>query len=130
MADDPENAGDPENSFRDAQGRLIILDEGIDEFRALHEGAQVGLFVVDVQEDEYNRIPMAYSIDVHRDYRRAGIGKRLVQMAFESLGVIQLPKQHGTMRDDGNYVTGDGAGLMRACQEEGWVSPFPEEIEE
>jgi hypothetical protein len=113
--------------FVDKRGRRIDIeiDEVQTEILAYHRGEKIGNFQTTMDDDGY---AFAYSIDINEEYRRAGIGLEMVRLAFEYHGRPLIPPgRNDSMKINGNYVTDSGAALVRAGQERGYFTPFPDD---
>jgi len=79
---------------------------------------------VDVEEDFQDNTAI-FSMEVEPDYRRNGIGMRMIQRLHEIYGKLVPPPTIGP-----NAVTDEGARLINKAIDSGFVHPWPHTVNE
>lgn len=116
-------------NFHDKHGRNIRLSWDEDTFvcTADHGGKNVGAFSFSIIEEDQIQQPLALitHCDVAPGYRRAGIGKAIVQHVKVNGYVVVMRHENGPKFDDGSYLIGDGPGFARSLESQRLIYRYP-----
>ncbi len=114
----------------DKKGRSIEYDVGDETVYAFHKGAKIGEFSLRVIELPRDFLEVhADVIDLDAEYRNAGIGIQMVQLAYEHHGQkIVPPDTYYPEKESRNTMTPEGLRLMISCQKRGWVTEFQDQL--
>ncbi|MCZ8351166.1 MAG: GNAT family N-acetyltransferase [Rhizobium sp.] len=105
--------------------RLVFNDGSITAHDS--SGNKIGEIGFNIQEgDAHHGMPDIidlYDADVNEDYRRQGIAREAVLFAQEMTGIdiITAPHFADTMKNNGNFLTSDGAALIQSLRRDGIV---------
>lgn len=116
-------------TFKDKKGRTIVVEITNGCAIAYHDGKEVGDICANDGYDighGYMMPPKLTGMNVHADYRRAGVGIKMLELLSEELGKL-APGEFNIGIGGLNAMTDEGEALTRAGQAAGYVLPFPKD---